>query len=132
MRKAFFLLLACLAAAALQPRAAEAQLACYHCAYDSQGGAFCHPISPTGGSKNCSSRNPTEVLPGHCEFSGGGCTSALNVTPDGRALAAVATPAQGDPADGTMRRECDGAILERKYEPPAARAMRESSRNLRV
>jgi hypothetical protein len=131
MRKAFFVAAACLAAAAWQPHAAQAQSACYHCAYDSQGGAFCHPISPTGGSQYCSSRNPTEILPGHCEFSGGSCSSALNVTTEGRALASAASNQEGL-ADAILRRPCDGAILERKYDPKAAQAMREASRDLRV
>jgi len=131
MRKVLFLVFACLAAAVWQPRAAQAQ-GCYHCAYDSQGNAFCHPITISGGSTGCGRKVATEILPSDCTFSGGSCSSALNVTSDGRALAANAPSAPGAGDRDTMRRSCDGAIVDRKYQASIAQELRASSRDLRV
>jgi hypothetical protein len=133
MRKLLCFALVGLSTLAGSPRMLHAQTprACYHCDYDDQGNAFCHPITLSGGSRSCNPNNPTEVLPGFCELSGGGCSSALRVTPDGRALASTVTT-NGRKAGTTDRRPCDGAILERRYSRALAGAMRARARTLRV
>jgi hypothetical protein len=51
MRK--FLVCLCATLVAVMLHAPRAHAQCYHCAYDSDGGAFCHPISSSG-YKACS------------------------------------------------------------------------------
>lgn len=116
----------------------QAQSACYHCAYTStDGSAFCHPISPDGGQKECR-RVPNQEI---CSFGGGSCrtTASLDVTPDGRLAGsggevrdggADSGTGQGDVATVLERRPCDGAIVARRATPEVAAQIRERSRKL--